>query len=153
MTFNIIRVWWRMGEENAAAVYRRGFWTLFMLFILTCLVLSLFSAFLPRKLTGFIVGLAVWLFFRIVAEGRRAIIFSPDSIKCRPPFGPPRTTRISDISRIDEATMMVTFNGCVHFTGGVKLVLKDGDTLGIPLDFPDRKEILKRIKLAVSTVS
>jgi hypothetical protein len=145
MAFNIIGMWWRMGEENAIAVYRQGFWRLFILYMLASLVLGLFWAFMPRKRTGLIVGLAVWNLFRFLAEGRRAIIFTPDSIKYRPPFGPPRAIRITDISQIGETSTMVSLSGFVQFMGGVKLMLKDGDTFVIPLDFPDRKEILRRM--------
>jgi len=151
MAFDLIKVWWRAGEENATAVYRLGFRRLFVELIVVYLLIGLCWAFVPQR--WIIVGAAMWTLFRMLAEGRRAIIFRPDAITYRPPLLSPRTIRVGDISRVQEGRVWLTFNGFARPRAGVNLMLKDGDAFGIPLDFPDREEILRRIKLAVGTGS
>ena len=142
-----------MGEEDATAVYRQGFRKLFMQSIVGYLLVGLFWAFKGRQHTWIVMGATIWTLFRMLGEGRRAVIFSPDAIKYRPPFRSPRTIRISDISQIHEGSVWLSFNGFSRPRAGINLLLKDGDAFGIPVDFPDRKEILKRIKLAASMMS
>lgn len=66
------------------------------------------------------------------------------------PSAPPQTIRTSEISRMEECHALVTFDWHPRLVRGVKLVLKDSDSLAPPLGFPDTKEMLRRLELAVS---
>jgi hypothetical protein len=153
MAFGLLS-WWHSGEEDATKVFRKGWRRVGTLVIIAlvsgCLLPILKNLrWTPRLLFGYGCGLA-FIISRVLAERRRAVILSTSAIKYRPPFGPPRIIRVDDICKVSRANVLVSFGWKARLKQGAKFLLRDGNEVGIPLDFPGADEILRDIELAVT---
>jgi len=144
MPLGAISAWWHMGEEDAIAVYRRRIW--FESVIAIALGAPLAGLWIVRFREWFLlVPGALFLLFRVLAEKRQAVIFSRDSVKYRPTFGAPRSVRLSEIADTNKCQVLLSFDWHAVFVSGVKLMLIDGSSFVLPLNFPNSKEILTRL--------
>jgi hypothetical protein len=134
--------WWYSGEDDAKTVYRAGWGFVKIGTVLAVLLYCIFPQVRdPRISWVLIVGI-----LRGVAERRRAIIFSIDAVKYRPPFGRVRETRLDNILSFSEVSILQTIGWKPFSVHGIKLALKDGSTFLLPLDFSPSDEIRERIR-------
>jgi hypothetical protein len=138
------RSWFHAGEEGALAVYTKPYR---MNLVIQSVGLLAFWAVFP-VLQGYSLGLmsiAAYALPRVVAEGRRAIVFSDSEFIYRPPFAPPVRVPFVQVLHFRRSKVTVSYLLRLGFVNGIIVTLVEGSELAFPLDFKERDEILQRL--------
>jgi hypothetical protein len=136
--------WWSEGEFDSSQVYRQSFNGFLVTFAMSAAVVALF----PRA--WYIVVLCLCISVRALLERRRAFIFSDSAVTYRPAFGPAVRIPLADIVSVEKSTAPVSFSLRSRLFAGLRLRLRDGKDILVPLDFPRSREISQRLTESLS---
>jgi hypothetical protein len=139
-----LRAWLRAGEEGALIVYNKHYRVKLLLVCCTLATSWAFPPVMRQCPIGFLVIAAFWL-PRILAEGRRAFIFTNTEVIYRPLFAQPLCTAIAGIQSLKRSKVTLSFGLRAIRRPGVMLTTMTGETTALPLDFKEREEILQRV--------
>jgi hypothetical protein len=97
------------------------------------------------------VGVAVVMaLVPLVLECRRAIILSPMELISRRNTGTLERIPIAVVLKVEETSMTYMLGPLPVSTPAIRLILKTGQARCIPIDYPERDEIVARVKAAVA---
>jgi hypothetical protein len=144
----LLRNWWHQGEVAGSDVFRQG-WAV------TAAVLAVAAGllcFVPacRSPAGLV--LVAFALFRGVAERRRAVVFWASGASVRPPIGRCQSVALADVVSVTPKSVAVPFTFSGRLLKGIRVGLRDGRYLDVPLDFPARDEIKRRFLSAAGVV-
>jgi hypothetical protein len=95
---------------------------------------------------------AVFVGLPLVLEFRRAITISEKEIEYKWRSGQVARINLADIDRVEVAeTTYAMFVGRPWFVPGLRVILKSGEVRTFPIDFPDRAEIIARLRDMISS--
>jgi len=95
---------------------------------------------------------AVFVCVPLALEFRRAITISAQTFEYKWRSGEVVKIDIADIEGTEETTTAYTmFPGRPWFVPGLRVVLKSGEVRTFPVDFPDRVEIVARLREMISS--
>jgi hypothetical protein len=134
--------WRHEGEDGCVQVYLHPYSGRLLWVVLSGAMLSLL---LPGTARPVLAAVTIALCARFLFEGRRAIIFAEDSLIYRPPFGRAQRILLRNILRATPATAVISLYLTPEYVRGVKLDTQSGESLIIPMDFPDHSEISKKL--------
>jgi len=141
------RCWLHAGEDGAIVIYNKRYR---LKLFLTCCILGaawmLFPEMRERRGPLILLGLTAFWLPRMLAEGRRAIVFTNMELVYRPPVGGPVRASIAGIQGIkrSQVARLVGYQR-LSSTQGMLLTMANGETIAMPLDFKERAEILQRL--------
>jgi hypothetical protein len=134
--------WLHEGEDDCIRVYRRPYVGRLLWVVLSCALLCLT---MPERARPVLLAVTAALIARFLFEGRRAIIFTEDSLIYRPPFGRARRILTRNIVSVTPATAVVSIYLTPEFVRGIKLETTSGEPYLMPMDFPNHAEISQRL--------
>jgi hypothetical protein len=138
-----VKAWRSEGERDVIIVYHHDLTSVIIVLVLVQLPLLFLSLLLfPRAL---VLMTAVAFVLRTLAEGRRALIFTPSQIMYRPPFGRVEAVAFSNIASTRLCTIFTLFLLRPRLVSAVELTILNGDTIAMPLDFKDWPAIVNRL--------
>jgi hypothetical protein len=156
-----IRRWWREGEEDVVAIYRRHW--LFSLTVVTGAFACLFYIFyiwLPDVGTNRNTWKLLLLAYVATTSGilllaRRAIIITRDALISRPAFGDLDRVPFASIVRFSVAPPSLATTLILYAlpTERLKLDLRHGGEIYITLDVRGRNEILLALRNRISAAA
>jgi hypothetical protein len=115
---NAFQSWRHAGEDSALVVYARPY--RLRLLILCCMFVAFWKLFpLLHQYPAVLPVMAAYAFPRVLAEGRRAIIFTKSDVIYRPPFGHPWRAPIADIANLKGSRAILSVGLQLHFVGGI----------------------------------
>jgi hypothetical protein len=139
--------WRHEGEDGCIRVYLHPCAGRLLWVVLSSAMLSLL---LPERARLVTLAVALALCTRFLFEGRRAIIFTEDSLIYRPPFGKAQRILLRNVLSATPATAVISLYLTPEYVRGVKLDTRTGESLIIPMDFPDHAEIWRKLTVLTS---
>jgi|ERR1700677_1915517 hypothetical protein len=131
--------WWSEGETGAIQVYRQSFTGYLATVAVSAAILVLF----PR--TWYVLILCILIPCRAFLERRRAIIFTETALIYRPAFSHAIYIPFSNIESVGKSTVPLSFWMRSRLFKGLRIHLKDGKDVLVPLDFPQSSDISRGI--------
>lgn len=142
--WDLIRNWWRAGEDGASKVFRQDWRTTVSIGVACTSAIWLLPALrTTAAYVTFIVAIV-----RNIFERRRAIILTPDSVGVRGPFRAPSFVPRNGIEAVENASVAGSFLLMPRPVKGLRIRLRSGDTFCVPLDMPRRRQIADAIRAA-----
>src|SRR5580700_10743969 len=130
-----LATWWSEGEIGAREIYRQSFTG----FLATVAVSAAILVSFPR--TWYVLTICIVAPCRALLERRRAIIFSETALIYRPAFSHAVYIPFSNIDSVEKSTVPVSFWMRSRLFKGIRIRLKDGEDVLVPLDFPHSSDI------------
>jgi hypothetical protein len=133
--------WWSEGESGARIVYRRSFSG-----PIAALLASLAIFWLIPSLRTWYVLIPLYVIGMGLVDRRRAIILTDTSLIYRQTFEQLIRVDFDQIISVEKCTTGVADFACLRarLMKGLRLHLKDGEAVAIPLDFQNSEDLLKR---------
>ena|ERR1700733_8633826 len=131
--------WWSEGEAGARTIYRQSYTGFLATAAISAAILGLF----PR--TWYVLTLCILIPCRAFLERRRAVIFTDTALIYRPAFSHVVDIPFSHIESVEKSTVPVSFWMRSQLFKGLRIRLKDGKEILVPLDFPRSSDISQRL--------
>jgi len=134
--------WWHAGAENATSIYP-GRWKFAMAVRIVVVAFCLWIPALPgySKLFPILaLSFAAMTVLMLIAERRRAMIFTESTVVYRPLFGKPHIVAFKNVLGLRRVAASVTGTDTQR---GIAIDLPDGHIESWPLRFDGQAEILE----------
>lgn len=143
----------RPEDNHAFSVFRPKSSTIAVALLVTALVFGFGLYKFRTNETGRIMAVAMGSCFFLyhLLEFHRRIVISQKKFEYRWRSGKVESIDFAEMQRIDEVPAVRAVPGAIQAIPSLRVLLKSGEERYFPLDFPDREEILKLIRAAIST--